>query len=206
MRITQLSEQKKNKDRMNLFLDGEFTCGILKETVMRYGLQIDMEITPEQLVQMRQQDEYSVALTKALDTVARSNKSRHELEKKLLDKGFDDACTQRVLERLEELHYIDDVMLAKQIMASALAKGEGMYRVRQKMMQKGIPEDTVHMVLAEMDEEQELGAAEQAAKGYIKRYADLPPLKARSMVSAALARRGFSYDIISQVVELTDED
>ena len=49
MKITKIEVQKKNKSRVNLYLDGEFNCGLSLETIVKNGIKEGREITDEQL-------------------------------------------------------------------------------------------------------------------------------------------------------------
>ena len=52
-----------------------------------------------------------------------------------------------------------------------------------------------------LDDEQQRTAARQAAEKLGRKYRDLPPREARAKLSQALARRGFSWDVISSALE-----
>ena len=49
MKITKIEIQKKNKNRVNLYLDEEFYCGLSLETIMKNHLKEGFEINENQI-------------------------------------------------------------------------------------------------------------------------------------------------------------
>lgn len=47
--ITEITAQKKKKDRCNIFVDGAFFCGLQAETVMKYRLKAGTAVAAEEL-------------------------------------------------------------------------------------------------------------------------------------------------------------
>lgn len=47
--ITAIEAQKRNKDKVNLYLDGEFACSLTAESVVRARLKIGQELSEERL-------------------------------------------------------------------------------------------------------------------------------------------------------------
>ena len=47
--ITAIEAQKRNKDKVNLYLDGEFACSLTAESVVRARLKIGQELSEEKL-------------------------------------------------------------------------------------------------------------------------------------------------------------
>ena len=77
LKITKLEVQKKNKERLNLFINNEFEMGIDQATYIYFNLRKDMEVTKEQLQKIKDYDQYRQALNQAI--IYLSHKKRTEL-------------------------------------------------------------------------------------------------------------------------------
>lgn len=66
LKITKLEVQKKNKERLNLFINNEFEMGIDQATYIYFNLRKDMEVTKEQLQKIKDYDQYRQALNQAI--------------------------------------------------------------------------------------------------------------------------------------------
>lgn len=205
MLITSLKQQKKNPERLNLYLDGEFYCGLNAETAAVYRLKEGQEIDKDLLEELTARDRYDSAMSAALMYAARTGgKSRFDFEQKLTE--YDEATQRAVLARMEELGYINDALLAKETVSRALAKGEGRYMIKQRLLSKHLDEETVRDAMEEISPEEETAAAVLALKNAAARCRDTEPKKRRARIYAALVRKGFPYDIVSAVTEQDHED
>ncbi|HOG79782.1 MAG TPA: hypothetical protein PK454_08510, partial [Anaerolineaceae bacterium] len=63
-KITALKVQKRNPNRVNVYLDGDFAFGLAR--VVAAWLQIGQILTPEKITSLQAQDTHEVAYQKAL--------------------------------------------------------------------------------------------------------------------------------------------
>ena len=70
MKITGLKVQSKDKNRCNLYIDGDFKCGISVDSVYKYGLKIGTEITEDILNDIMINSQKSIELSKAISYVS----------------------------------------------------------------------------------------------------------------------------------------
>jgi len=205
MLITDILQQKNDPERYSIFTDGEFCIGLSAETVVVFGLKKGMEITDEMLCSIRSREDYSSALACALEYAARtSGKGARDFRVKLESKEYSAHTVNAVLERLEELGYVDDSALARDIVSRCLEKGEGELMMRQKLKIKGIDAQIINEV-CDIDPEFYIKAALQSYDKAVERYG-LEDRKARARVYAALQRKGFGSEIINEVFNINDED
>lgn len=199
MRITAVTAQKHDPERVNLYIDGEFRCGLCIQTAADFGLAPGREAHRE-LNDIAAADAYPAALNAALDYASRTNaKSRSEFLARLLD--FPEKAAQAAVKRMEELGYIDDAALAGQIVKRGLASGEGPFMLKKRLYEKRIPEELIQEALYDISPEQEEEAAANALKRFPQKTGE-PAAKQRARAYAYLARRGFSSELIRQTLEL----
>ncbi len=174
-----------------------------KKHAVEIGDEIDWETYTDRLAAAQFSAAYEAALN-ALDFCA---KTRKELERALIMKGFVPQCVDTVLNRLEEIHLLDDSALAQRYAENAANKPIGIYAVKRKLRSKGISEEDTESALDCMTEAQQIAAAKKAGEKLMRKYVSLPSREGRAKLSQALARRGFSWDIVQSAVEdLFEED
>lgn len=164
---------------------------------LREGDAVDLEAYEDAVAALQLADAYEAALT-SLDFRART---RSELQRALLAKGYVRPAVDAVLERLRENRLIDDARIAARIAEASAAKPVGRYALKRKLRAKGISESDAEDALCALDDDQQRAAARQAAEKLARRYADLPAREARAKLSQALARRGFGWDAVRDAVE-----
>jgi regulatory protein len=128
-----------------------------------------------------------------------------EVRERLLQKGFDRDVIEKVLIRLKELKLLDDEDFALKFATDLVSiKGCGRFLVAQKLRQKGIGEERVKRVLdkvfSDIDEKE---TARRLAKKKIKNRIDSP--RERSRIGRHLQSKGYSWEIIQEVLKDFDE-
>jgi len=199
-KVTKIQAQKKNPDRVSIFLDEEFAFGLSR--VVAAWLKTGDVLTEEKINKLRQQDSYEVALQKALNFLSYRPRSESEVRKKLIEKEFETAVIDNVIVRLRELNYLGDLEFARQWVENrSTFRPRGSRALTAELKIKGVDEATIAQALSEMPEEEQL--AFEAAKKYVNRLKGLDRDKFRSRLGGFLGRRGFGYETIYKVVEET---
>ena len=85
-KITLISVQTKNKDRCNLFVDGNFFAGISLITLVKSRLKVDDEVDEKELKNLLLESERTQAFTKAVDYLSRAMKTKRQVKEYLLNK------------------------------------------------------------------------------------------------------------------------
>ncbi|MCJ7498163.1 MAG: RecX family transcriptional regulator, partial [candidate division Zixibacteria bacterium] len=86
-------------------------------------------------------------------------------------------------------------------------KPQGKILLKQELWKKGIKEETIEKVLKEYfeDEDKELNLAKKLLEKRKKRYENLDKNVAKRRMMSFLLRRGFSYEIIKQVLKIEEQ-
>ncbi len=203
MKITEISCCKKNKNRVNVYVDGEFAFALYLETVLQYGLKKDMDIAGLDLERIAEDDEEKFAMDAALKYIAYQMRSESEVFKKLKQKGVTGEPAEKAVLRLREIGYLDDVAYAETY-AAELKERLGSRGIMRKLYEKGIDKELAEEVLHGMGDFS-ITAAAQAEKLFEK-YEGLDERKARQKVFQTLMRRGFEIEDIRQAVRREDGD
>ena len=151
MKITDIDVQKKNKNRVSVFVDGEYSFSLEQIDALRLSLKIGMEITDEDITKYNIESNLGKARAKAGDMLSRRPYSLHDFKTKLLDKGFDDVIVNVIADEFTELGYLDDFEYAKMYIEDARCKLKGDKKIAYELSLKGVSERITREALDECE-------------------------------------------------------
>ena len=146
--ITEISVQKKNKNRSNIYLDNEFYCGLENITVVQFRLTVGAEISKETLENAQFESEKEQALTKAVGYISRAQKSKRQIKDYLINKGYLEKVVEYCVNKLIEYGYIDDLEYCKSFIR-AHKNSKGKKAIERDLKLKGIDFNLVEKALDE---------------------------------------------------------
>ena len=194
--ITQISAQKR-KNRVNVYLDGKFFCGLEKLTAVSHGLEVGKVFSEEELENIQRESEGSVAFEKAANYLSARIRSKKEIRKYLLDKGFLPVVVDDTVAKLEGYGYVNDFSFAEELVRSYPSLG--MAAIKRKLFEKGISSEIVEKVLSVVDDEAEKEKAEQLAVKFVRVRVGAKNL-ATKLVNHLVAK-GYSFEIANFVAK-----
>lgn len=204
MSIITKIETQRNKSRVNIFVDDSFFCGLNKETAVIFGLKQGKEIEEDELKQVITESEVKSAFEKSLDLLGRRMNSKKELIDKLLKKGYSEEVVQKTIEKLEDYHYVDDELFAKQFAESYKKLSKKM--LKEKLALKGISSDIILEIIGDRTSEDEFSLCFVQAEKYLKTKT-ISCFKDYQKMQASLFRKGFDFDTVKRVCkELVNKD
>jgi len=200
MKISDIKQQLKRKDRYSVYVDGKFTFSLGESELINSGLRINHELAKDELESLKQTAVLDKAYDRALNLIARRRRSEWEVRDYMKRKEYDETVTSETLNKLSDRGYVDDAAFAKAWVDNRrLLKSISKRRLAQELRQKRISDDIIQTALNN-DEADELGVLREliAKKRLQTRYQD--DLK----LMQYLSRQGFSYGDIKTVLEEDD--
>ena len=157
--------------------------------VVELGLTPGAEVTPEAFLALENAQSLAFCKERAVRILTASGLSKKELQKRLVQKGESEEDAEAAVAWLEELHLIDDLETAKQLVRSACLRGYGAARAKSILYEKGIPKELWDEALEELPE------MDGAIDTFLRRKLDGRTLDAKQIKKTvdALLRRGHSY-------------
>lgn len=207
-RITSIEQQKKNPNRVSIFLDGEYAFGLSR--LVAAWLKAGQDLTDEKVNELQTEDAQEIAMQKALNFLGYRARSRIEVVKNLEKHEIPAAVIESTISRLEELKLVNDDDFAR-----SWVENRNTFRPRSsrviayELRLKGLDRELISKVVSENTEDRIL--AQEAARKYIRKVQNLEWQDFRQKLGGFLGRRGFSYEICSSVTreiwnELKAED
>lgn len=212
MKITALKAQLRDKDRVNVFVDGTYRFSLDISQVADLGVRNGAEYTEAELVELENESKFGKVYVRTLEYVLVRPRSEREvldyLYRKTRDtrtkegaikKGVSKEVTERVFNRLMEKGHLDDLRFARFWLENRnVRKGSSLRKMQAELQAKGVDKALIDEALKGTDriDIEELRKV-VAKKAY--RYSDSQKL------IAYLMRQGFRYDDITSVLSNEDE-
>jgi len=207
MKITAITAQVRDQDRVNVLVDGKYRFSLDILQLGSLGIKVGKEYTEAEIVALEEESQFGKLYTRALEYSLMRPRSRREINDYLyrktrdaptktggIRKGVSKELTVRVFERLVEKNYVDDEKFARfWIENRNLRKGTSMRKLSAELSAKGVDRAIIDRLLDETDREDEDELRKIIAKKR-HRYDD------EQKFMAYLARLGFSYDDIKSAL------
>jgi regulatory protein len=195
-KVTALKVQKHHPNRVNVYLDNEFSFGLSRITAA--WLQVGQELSPTKIAKLQADDAREVAYMQALRFLDYRPRSRAEVRRNLEKHAVPADIINDVFKRLERSGLVNDERFAQDWVEN---RSEFRPRSRKalayELHRRGLDDSAIQKALEGLNEE---SMAYQAAHKHARRFEGLPLRDFNNKLGSYLARRGFSYDIIKDVV------
>lgn len=202
--ITSIQVQKRNKERVSVFLDGEYAFGLpMIEAARLCKGQI---LADEDIAKLQAIDERHQAFEYAVRFLGHRPRSIREIRRRLKRRDVEDVVIDHVIERLESLGYVDDLEFARWwVRNREQFKPRGPMALRAELREKGINNAFIDQAITELVDP--LDSARKAAQKKASSYRRTDDITFRRRMTGYLSRRGFDYDTVRTVIdELLDEE
>jgi regulatory protein len=211
MRITSISVQKRDKNRVNVSVDGKYRFSLDSYQLIELGVKTSRDYSEEEIVALEQESQFGKIYSRALEYCLMRPHSVREVQQYLYKKtrpkrdktgelkpGIATEITTRVFDRLIEKGYVDDNKFARfWIENRFINKGVSKRKLRSELISKGINSTIINQLLSETVRND----TDEIQKIIIKKRKHYPDDK---KLTAYLARQGFDYDEIKQAIDGKD--
>ena len=193
-KITDIKYQK-NKDRVNIYLDGEFYTGLMTETLLKNNLKVGDFVDESKISKIQTESETSFAFEKALNLLEKKLYFERELRLKLKDKGYLDETIDIVIAKLKDYNYINDDLLVKNFISSQGLKSKK--EIEFKLKQKGVSDYYIKKHTDEISDDSEKEKCAKLCAKYAKNKENT--LENFQKTLRYLVGKGFSYETARMV-------
>ena len=195
-KITALVGQKRNPNRVNVYLDGEYAFGVAR--IVATWLRVGLELDEKKIEQLQAEDARERAFQQAMLFLSYRARSESEIRQNLRKHEIPESVIDLTLERLRQ-----DGLANDNNFAQTWVENRSTFRPRSRRMlamelrQKGLDDEAMHAALKNVDDKP---LAYEAAKKRANRFKDLEWSEFRKKLSEFLARRGFSGRIANRAI------
>ena len=199
--ITKISQQARDKERFNIFLDDVYAFSVHESSIIQFGLTKGMVLDQWEREDLMYAEDIQRAFNRALHFLGFRMRSEYEVKQKLLEAEFTEAVIQEVIIKLKKSGFLDDEQFSEALLRSQKNSSEkGPNAIKQEMNKKGIDPSIQEAVLDEYDPEEQLQTATRLAEKAARKHTTIPPAQLKQRIQSALQRKGFSFDIIKEAI------
>jgi len=195
-KITSLKLQKRNQQRVNVYLNGEFAFGLSR--ILASKLYIGQEISAEMVSQLQAEDTYEVGFQIATKFISYQPRTEAEVRRKLEEKNIGQETIHQIIERLKGICLLDDTKYAQSWVDS---RNEHRPRSRRalayELRHRGIDPKIIDQATETFDDD------EMAYRAALKQSRKLEKIEMEVFCQKMLrhlSQRGFSYEVSKQAI------
>lgn len=200
--ITKIEVGKRNKERVNIYIDEEYAFSISAELIYKENIKVKDKIDVDSLKKLADEDNYIKCKNTALKTIERTYKSEKELAQKLALKGYDDHIINRTINFMKEYNLLNDNNYATMYVKDK-SRNIGKKKIKYSLLQKGIDEEIIESELEKINNDEVKAIVYEMAlkkyKVFSKREND--NYKLTQKLYRFLMGKGYDYDLIKDVVK-----
>lgn len=198
-KITEIKKRKGWGKQVNVFLDGKPALALLAETVLKEDLKVGQEVCEDRREALADKDRYQRCFNAALRYLGYRPRSESEIKQRLQRHGFEGECVAKTLARLKEQGLLDDMVFAQYWRENRETFSPRSRRLTKlELKRKGLSNEIIEQTISEIDDKD---SAYRAALNRAQRLSLADYQNFRERLGGYLGRRGFSYDIIKEVVD-----
>lgn len=201
-KITKIEYQKKNKERFNIYLDGEYAFAIDMNILIKYSLKKDMLLDDDVIDDILKSEEKISVYYYGLSVLSRAAKSEYELRLKMKDKGFDSRLIDNAINRLKEQKYIDDGRYCEMYINDKINISKyGVLKIKEALYYKGIDKEIIEEKIKSISMEEERERAFIFGQKKLFSIKEDDTRKKGIKLSNYLIGKGFEYEIVKKTVK-----
>ena len=200
MKITEVSVQKNNKDRANVYLDGKYVLSLDLTDAVLLGIKAGRDIDDKELKNLLFESQLGKSREKAMAILSRKSLSEKMLCDELIKKGYDDIVIDVLLDELKELGYIDDYAYTLLFLENCREKVWGRKKAEYELKQNGIDANTLEDALCEIP----LPDEEDICRVISHKYSgeDAEDFKVKQKIMRYFVSRGFEFQEVEKGINL----
>lgn len=203
--VTKISQQKRSSNRFNVYLDNEYAFGISEDVYVTYQLYKGKELTAEQIETIKQADDVQQAYIIAINYLSYRMRTETEIRTHLRKKDLVHDVIERAIELLYQEELLDDSIFAETFVRDRINRStKGPKVIRQELAQKGIDKGIIDEALKTYTRDKQMDKAFKLGEKEAQKSSRHPVNRRKDQMKSRLLRRGFTHDVIHEVVDMLD--
>ena len=200
-KITKITQQKKLRERFNLFVDGKFELGVEGSLILKYDIKVGDDFNESLKHDLENDDRVEMAYTGLLNYIAFRERCEFEVRQWLFKKKYQDLADELV-QRLKERNYLNDERFTHLFIRDRVKiRGWGPVRLRHELSAKRIPKHIIEVEIQAVTEEYNFDEMARDIAILKLRQIPRPTFKDKKRLWSLLQRRGFEGPSINHALQ-----
>lgn len=206
VKIVKFTAQKKNKDRLNVFIEREgheeFAFAIDVDVFIKYGLTKGMELGDDFVRDVLEAEEAQKAYKLAVNYLSYRMRAISEVKDYLIKKEIGEQAIKKAIARLKEQRYLNDAEFAKAYVQTKFnTSPSGPIKIKRELEQLQIDTEIVDTVISGLTHEELVEKAGKFVKRKQMETNRRSATEVQQRIQQTLMQRGFSFVIISEAIQ-----
>ncbi|MBA5850324.1 recombination regulator RecX [Clostridium sp. cel8] len=200
--VTEIKLQSRNKKRVNVYVNDEFSFSCSTEIVYKYNIYKGKNIDEDLLKNIIEEDDYIKCKNLALRIIERNFKTEKQIYDRLVKEEYNIKTIERTLNFLKQYKFIDDYKFAKMWIKEKI-NHFGKNKIRYELVKKGISEDIIETEMESIDESvYKNGILKLCIKKYKTMHKDRESMSsAYRKLGNYLLGRGYNIELIRETLK-----
>lgn len=201
MKVTKIESVTKTK--FKVYVEEQFAFVLYKSELSRYRIVTDEEITEDTFQKIKKEVILKRAKLRALHLLNDMDRTEAQLRTKLKQGLYTEDIIEQTIEYVKSFGYIGDASYARRYIQSR-QKNKSKKEIYVELCKKGVAKEEIDSAMEECYENH---GEEEAIRTLLrkKKYNLEQATEAETQkIYGYLARKGFSYDQIRQVIQVSD--
>lgn len=169
-----------------------------EETIIKYSIFKGKEFSNEELDVIQDEENKNSLMNKAINYLSYQARSINEVKKYLIDKECSAELSEVIIQKIQDLGYLDDEALANSLLDYVIRTYKGPKVLEAKLVQKDIEEELIAKTVNKFNILREEEVLEQLLEKILPKYKSYPLKKQKILIYQKLLRDGFSSEAINK--------
>lgn len=153
MEIIEIKMKKNKQEFVAITFDGE-NISLTPDAIVKFGVTVG-DVDDAKLAKAEFESACAFALNRVMVWMTCSYRSESEVKRYLRERKYSSEVANYVIGKLKEYNFLSDENLAKQFVEYGRKK-MGVYKMRQKLMEKGVGKDIIDDALENVEAQDEI--------------------------------------------------
>ncbi|MEY8001448.1 recombination regulator RecX [Clostridium sp. Mt-5] len=200
--VTKIEIQKKNKERVNIYIDNKFAFSCDLELVYKFNIVKGKVLDIEYLKSVINENNYMKCKNSALKILEKTYKTEKQMKDKLVQKQYDEDVIEKVMDFLKKYKFIDDNKFVELYVKEKI-NSQGKNKIKYSLIKKGIDEsfldEKLNLIDSSFEEKAALNIAQKKYSVIVKSENNVKKIYKR--LGDYLINRGYDFSIVKSVLE-----
>jgi regulatory protein len=203
MKITDIKNQKRRKNRFSIYIDGKYRFSLDHDTLTRSDVHVGDEIDEKEIETLELKDEFAKARDYGLSLISYRDRSEWELRRRILEKGFQREVAIEVVKWFKSEGIVNDLNFTNRWIDWVLqTKPMGKMRVFHELRAKRIDERIIEEVCSKrLSYQTEMELARKACEKRMNVLKNYPQEVGKRRLFQYMKNRGFDFVIIQELMK-----
>lgn len=193
------------KTKIKVYLDGKFAFVLYKGELSRYGIHKSEDISEETVQKIRMEVVLKRAKLRAMHLLEDMDRTEKGLREKLRQGSYPQDIIDMAIDYVKSFGYLNDARYTENFIRSR-QNSKSRKEIQAALLQKGVSSELIEQA---MDLCYEDGGEEAAIRSILRKKKFDPRVledRGKQRIYAYLARKGFRYDTVRQVIQNYEDD